>query len=142
MAIFNIFAAIAAASATVGAPVTADGKDVQVPAQIASHVPKNLRGYFLVFVVTPSEPKAMPPELFVRHQTYIRKQVEAGTIRLVGPISDGGRLRGMKIINAPSIEQARKIAEGDPAVQEKVLAVEVYPVTLPSLATLKIDYSH
>lgn len=132
-----LLAAVLSAS---GAPVAMDGNAVEVSPEIAAHVPKNLRGYFLVFVVNPPVPKSMSQELFVRHQAYLRKQIEAGIIRLVGPITDGGRLRGMKIVSAASIEEARKIAEGDPAVQEKVMAVEVHPVTLPSLTTLKIEY--
>src|SRR3712207_236591 len=73
-----------------------------VPPEIAPHIPKNLRPYFLVFLVNAGSPKPMAQELFVRHQAYIRQQVEAGTFRLVGPITDGGRLRGMMIVNAAS----------------------------------------
>jgi len=132
---------IAAAFLGGAAQTVADGNPVELPPEIAAHVPKNLRGYFLVFVVTPAQPKEMSEELFARHQAYLRKQIEAGTLRLVGPVTDGGRIRGMKIISAATIDDARKIAEGDPAVQEKVLDVEVHPVTLPSLSTLKIEYA-
>jgi uncharacterized protein YciI len=134
--------AILIAVALLGAEApTVDGTPAEVPPEIAALVPKNLRNYFLVFVVTPPQPKPMSGELFVRHQAYLRKQVEAGAIRLVGPVTNGNRIRGIKIISAASIDEARKIAEGDPAVQEDVLDVEVHPVTLPSLATLKIEYA-
>ena len=122
--------------------VPADGVDVQLPVEIASHVPSNLRGYFLVFLVNPPTPKDMPRELFLQHQAYIRKQVDAGVFKLVGPVSNHERIRGLKIVNAPTLERAREIAEGDPAVQAKVFGVEVYPATFPSLSGLKIEYPH
>ena len=138
--IASALSAAAMADGAASAPPLSDGIDVAIPAEVEPYVPANLRGYFLVFMVTPREPKPMSEELFVRHQAYIRRQIEAGVFKIVGPISNGGRLRGMKIVNAASIEDARKIAAGDPAVQEKVVDVEVYAVTLPSLATLRIEY--
>lgn len=134
-------AAAGAALATGQAPALTDGIDVQIPPQIAPHVPQNLRGYFVVFLVNPPVARDFPHELFLRHQAYIRRLVEAGVFKLVGPLTDGGRIRGMKIVSAASAEQARTIAEADPAVQAQVFAVEVHPATLPSLATLKIQYA-
>jgi uncharacterized protein YciI len=132
-----IFAAAMAAAA--GAPLP-DGLPVDLPAEIAAQVPENLRSYYLAFLTAPAEPKPMSSELFARHQAYIREQVEAGYVRLVGPISGSDHLRGMKIISAASADEARRIAEGDPAVREKVVGVEVYAVTLPSLAPVRITY--
>ena len=117
-----------------------DGHAVDLPAEIAAQVPANLRSYYLAFLTAPAEPKPMSSELFARHQAYIREQVEGGSIRLVGPISGSKHLRGMKVISAANAEDARRIAEGDPAVREKVLAVEVYEITLPSLGEFRIAY--
>lgn len=130
---------VAAIAAAVGPPPT-DGLEVSLPAEVAAQVPQNLRSYFLAFLTTPAKPKPMSSELFARHQAYIREQVEAGYIRLVGPISGSDHLRGMKIINAASADEARKIADGDPAVRENVVGVEVYAVTLPSLGAIRITY--
>ena len=130
---------LAATLAASDAPLT-NGLPVELPAEIAAQVPANLRSYYLAFLTAPAEPKPMSSELFARHQAYIREQVEAGSIRLVGPISGSKHLRGMKVISAASAEDARRIAEGDPAVREKVLAVEVYEVTLPSLGEFRIAY--
>jgi uncharacterized protein YciI len=140
MALLSLLTLVAVAMTTPAAPPQ-DGNDVQIPAEIAAHIPKNIRGYFLVFLVNPATPKDMPQELFLQHQAYLRQQVEAGTIKLVGPLTDGGRIRGMKIISAASAEQARATAEGDPAVKAGVFAVEVHPAMFPSLAGLKIEYS-
>lgn len=115
-------------------------QSADLPPEIAAHVPKNLRSYFVGFVVTPSIPRRMTNEIFVRHQAYIRKQIEAGVYHLVGPLTDGGRVRGLTILSASSIEDARAIVEADPAVQEHILDVEIHPAMLPSLASLKIEY--
>ena len=132
---------VLAATATALSPPPADGLPATVPAEIAAQVPQQLRSYFLAFLTSPAEPKPMSAELFARHQAYIRQQVEAGYVRLVGPISGHERLRGMKVISAATIEDARAVAAGDPAVQEGVLDVEVYGLTLPSLAGLTIRYA-
>ena len=139
MALLNVVGLMAAAlvSPDVAPP---DGSDVVLPAAIAAHVPKNLRGYYVVFLVNPPTPKDMSHELFLRHQAYLRKHVEAGVIKLAGPLTDDARIRGMKILSAPSAEAARAIAEGDPAVQAGVFAVEVHPAMFPSLGGLKIEY--
>ena len=121
-------------------PAIAEAPSVQVPPEIAAHVPTNLKSYFIAFKVDPEVSKEMPHELFVRHQAYLRSQVDAGVIHLVGPLTDRGRIRGVSILSAPSLEEARRIAEGDPAVQEKVLAVEVHPAVFPDLSSLKIVY--
>jgi uncharacterized protein YciI len=131
---------LAAAMATTADQPLPDGHPVDLPAEIASQVPENLRSYYLAFLTAPAEPKPMSNELFARHQAYIRQQVEAGHVRLVGPISGSNHLRGLKIISAASAEEARRIAEGDPAVREKVLEVEVYAITLPSLSGVRITY--
>jgi uncharacterized protein YciI len=113
---------------------------VEMPPEIAAHVPSDLRSYFVVFKVTPAIPKEMSSEIFERHQAYIREQIEKKVYQLVGPVTDGGRIRGMTILTASSIEEARKIVEADPAVQAKVLDIEVHPAVFPNLDSLKISY--
>jgi uncharacterized protein YciI len=137
----NVMLMLFAAAALGVSPPPANGLPAAVPADIAPHVPQNLRSYFLAFLTTPAEAKDMSAELFARHQAYIRKQVEAGYIRLVGPIAGHDRLRGMKLISAATLDDARAIAGGDPAVQAKVLDFEVYQVTLPSLEGFGIRYA-
>src|SRR5688500_13159298 len=72
------------------------------PPEIAPHVPRNIERYFVAFLVDNGEPKSMPHEMFIRHQAYIRTQVEKGIYRLVGPFTDNGRLRGTIILSAAS----------------------------------------
>jgi uncharacterized protein YndB with AHSA1/START domain/uncharacterized protein YciI len=110
------------------------------PPEFAAHIPMHVRSYFLVLKVNPAEPKEMSHDLFVRHQAYLRRQIEAGTYRLVGPVTDGGRIRGVSIIQAATADEARAIAEGDPAVKEGVFGIEVHPAMFPSLDSLRIEY--
>ena len=111
-----------------------------VPPEIAPHVPSDLRSYFVAFLLTPAEPRDMPFELFVGHQAHIRRQIEAGAYRLVVPFSDGGRIRGMVIVSAPSESAARALVEADPAVEAGVFAIELHPAVMPSLDSLRIEY--
>ena len=133
-----IFVALAVAG---GAPAAGQSAPaVTMPPEIAVHVPSDLRAYFIGFKVAPEVPKEMSPEVFERHQAYIREQVGKKVYHLVGPLTDGGRVRGVTILTASSLEEARRILEADPAVQAKVLAVEVHPAVFPNLDGLKINY--
>jgi uncharacterized protein YciI len=121
-------------------PAVAVAQAPAIPPEIQAHIPRDVRPYFLAFLVTPAEPRPMSRELFIRHQGYIRSQFEAGVYRLVGPVTDGGRIRGMVILSAASAEEAQRIVAGDPSVQEHVLDVEVHPAMFPSLDTLRVSY--
>ena len=110
------------------------------PPEIAAHVPRDLRSYFLAFFVTPQVPKEMSRDVFVRHQAYLREQTEKKVYHLFGPLTDGGKTRGIIILTAGSADEARAIVGADAAVQAGVLGVEVHPLVLPNLDGLKIDY--
>lgn len=113
---------------------------VEMPAEIAAHVPADLRSYFVAFKVTPAVPKEMSPEIFAQHQAYIREQIEKKVYQLVGPLTDGGRIRGMTILTAASADEAKAIAGADPAVRAGVLDIEVHPAVFPNLDSLIIAY--
>ena len=113
---------------------------VELTPEIAAHVPADLRSYFLVFKVTPAVPKPMSSEIFEKHQAYIRAQIEKKVYMLVGPVTDGGRVRGITILTAASADEARAIVGADPAVQAGILDIEVHPAVFPNLDSLKVDY--
>jgi uncharacterized protein YciI len=62
-----------------------------------------------------------------RHLANLRKMAEAGKLIVAGPFSDNGDLRGMLIFKVGSVEEARSLAEQDPAVQAGRLALELHP---------------
>ena len=132
---------LAAATALFAIPAAAEAPPApSLPPEVAAHVPADLRSYYIAFMVNPPEPKDMPHELFVRHQAYIRQKIDAGVFHLAGPLTDQGRIRGILVLSAPSLEEAHRIAGADPAVREGVLAIEVHPAILPNLGTLKVAY--
>jgi uncharacterized protein YciI len=61
------------------------------------------------------------------HLAHIRAMGESGKLLVAGPFSDGGDLRGMFIFRLDSLEEARALAEQDPAVQAGRLVLEWHP---------------
>lgn len=81
------------------------------------------------------------PDAFMRqHTAYLRSQVEAGKYLLVGPLTDDGQVRGIAVIRAASAEEAREIANGDPAIQSGRMAIEIHPGVLPDLGCVRFEY--
>lgn len=61
------------------------------------------------------------------HIAYGRRLIEEGKLILNGPMLDGGDLRGFSVFRVGSLEEARALAEADPAVQAGRLIAEVHP---------------
>lgn len=119
----------------------------QAPAEnpLAPYIPKNTKSYYIDLLMKKSPPAAEWPEnermeWMQKHLSYIRSQVEAGKFVLVGPILEESRLRGIAIVKADSLEEAQRIASGDPLVQAGKLEVEVHPIMLEDLSSVKFDY--
>ena len=132
----NVIAAVALMMA--GAAIA------QTPGEFpqGANVPKNMRPYFLCLLEKGEKwaPVQFADPAMQEHLAYIREQVEAGKFVVVGPALDDGRVRGMAIINATSMEEARKIAGADKMVQSGQLVVEIHPVMLEELSGLHIEY--
>jgi len=107
-----------------------------------ANIPKNMRAYFLCLLE--KGPKWTPVQFadptMQEHLAYIREQVEAGKFVVVGPALDQGRIAGMAIINATSIEEAKKIADADKMVQSGRLVAEIHPVMLVELSAVRMEY--
>jgi uncharacterized protein YciI len=89
---------------------------------LAPYIPMNLKPYYLDVLLLKDTPNTAQPEAdrtqrMQAHLAYIREQVERGNIVLVGPLQEENRLRGIAIIKAGSLEEAQRIASGDPMVQ-------------------------
>jgi len=61
------------------------------------------------------------------HMANIRKMAETGKLVVAGPFEDDGDLRGMFLFNVGSVEEARAMAEADPAIQSHRLVLELHP---------------
>jgi uncharacterized protein YciI len=107
-----------------------------------ANIPKNMKPYFLCLLEKGEKwtPVQFADPAMQEHLAYIREQVEAGKFVVVGPVLDQGRIGGMAIINAASIEEARKIADADKMVQSGRLVAEIHPVMLVDLSGLHTEY--
>lgn len=56
----------------------------------------------------------------------IRRLAAEGKLTLAGPFQDAGDLRGLFVLDAASIEEARALCATDPAIQAGRLRAEVY----------------
>jgi len=61
------------------------------------------------------------------HMANIRKMGATGKLLIAGPFEDGGDLRGMFIFRTATPEEARSMAEQDPAVKAGRLVLEWHP---------------
>lgn len=121
------------------------GAQTPVENPLAPYIPKNMKPYYLDLLVKSDKPEtaatpAEEAERMRKHLAYIRSQVEAGKFVLVGPLTEDNRIRGIAVIQAASLEEAQRVASGDPAVQSGHLAVEVHPILLEDLAGVRFDF--
>ena len=123
------------------------GLAAQTPPPPYKDIPQNMKQYFVGFLVEGAkapQPQAAnePDPLVAKHLAYIRSQVEAGKFLLVGPFLDKDRIRGMAIVNAASVEEARQILNGDPMVKSGRMTIEVHPAMLPDVSAVRVDYAN
>ena len=111
------------------------------PPQV-KNVPRNLKPYFLGLLEkgprwneTDGSETLLPQQL-----AFLRAQIESRKYLVAGPVMDEDRYAGMMIIAAPNLMEARRIASEDPGVKTGRLTVELHPVFLPSLDSLKVEY--
>jgi uncharacterized protein YciI len=122
----------------------AGGAVAQTPGEFpqGANIPKNMKPYFLCLLEKAEKwaPVQFADPAMQEHLAYIREQVEAGEFVVVGPALDQGRIGGMAIINAASMEEAQRIANADKMVQSGHLTAEIHPVMLVDLSALHIEY--
>jgi uncharacterized protein YciI len=72
------------------------------------------------------------PGLQEAHMGHIRDMAASGKLVIAGPFAVDGELRGVFVFKVASIDEARKLAEADPAVRAGRLAVDLHPWMVPS----------
>ncbi|WP_316736535.1 YciI family protein [Pedobacter aquatilis] len=89
-----------------------------------------MKMYVLVMLKTgsnTSETKAKTDSLFAGHMTNMGKMVEMNKLIVAGPMGKNDKnYRGIFILNAKSIEEAKQLLESDPSIKAKVLEAELY----------------
>ncbi len=89
-----------------------------------------MQQYFLVFLQrgdTKIEDKEKAQKVQQAHLEYLGGLYEQGYICMNGPFGDDGHIRGATLYRVAKLEDAKRLAEGDPAVQAGSLKVEIHP---------------
>ena len=66
------------------------------------------------------------------HMAHIGEMAATGKLVGAGPFSDGGQLRGVFVFKVASMEEAKALAEADPAVKAGRLSVDLHAWTGPA----------
>lgn len=87
-----------------------------------------MKKYVMVFLKTGSAtnvPKSKSDSAFAGHMQNINHLAETGKLVVAGPFFKNDKYRGIFILNADSIEEGRRLVETDPAVQAKLLDMDL-----------------
>lgn len=102
-----------------------------VGAQVRAGTPYEMTTYYLALLYRgPNSTGQATPEtqrIQEEHMANIRRMAEAGKLILAGPFSDNGNLRGIFVFRVGSLEEAKALADADPAVKAGRLAPEIHP---------------
>ncbi|MFI5272151.1 MAG: YciI family protein [Ktedonobacterales bacterium] len=79
-----------------------------------------------------SEKSAELDELQARHQAHIRSLVASGAKIAAGPVEDESDIHGFSIFRTATLDEARALAEADPAVQAGRFIVELHAWRTPT----------
>jgi uncharacterized protein YciI len=66
-------------------------------------------------------------KLMEGHMAHMRRTHETGKLIVAGPIADDGNLRGILVYRTETLQEAKSLAEADPAVAAGRLKVELHP---------------
>ena len=119
-----------------------DAGKPQREGRMPSDIPRNLKPYFLCFLVkgeqwdNPDGAEALMPAQLA----FLREQIEWRRYKVAGPVTDGGEVVGFSILEAASAEAALALAQSDPAVIAGRVSVRILPVILPALDSLKVEF--
>ena len=105
--------------------------------------PTNMKKYFLVLVMEGEHKPTSDAEheaLKQQHLAFVHRQIEAGKFLLVGPALDDSHLRGICVVNASTVDEAKQAWADDPFVKGGETTLEVHPVMLPDLSSIHIDF--
>lgn len=89
-----------------------------------------MQKYFVVFLKagpTRSQNEEEAAEIQKQHLAHLSGLYDAGHTSITGPFAGDGEIRGIVVFNTPTLEQAKELAEQDPAVKAGRLVVEVHP---------------
>ncbi|NVO18140.1 MAG: hypothetical protein HXX13_00475 [Bacteroidetes bacterium] len=90
----------------------------------------DMKQYFMVFLSkgpNRSQDSITAAKIQEAHLNNISRLFEEKKLVLAGPFLDDGEVMGIFILDVPTVEEARKVTETDPAVQAGRLKMEIRP---------------
>lgn len=122
---------VAFVSLLVAPPAWCQGAPAEEELAAQAAPPMEFDTYQLVLLKRPAEPTEYPPEraqeIQAAHLGHLTRMAREGHLVAAGPFGDqeDESLRGLALYRVGSLEEARRLAEQDPAVQAGRLEVEV-----------------
>lgn len=89
-----------------------------------------MKTYYMVFLKKGpdrSQDSATSAKLQNAHLAHLDKMHAEGKLCIAGPFLDNGEIRGICVYTVASAEEAKRLAESDPAVKAGRLIVEIHP---------------
>lgn len=89
-----------------------------------------MKTYYLVFLKKGpkrDQDSATSTKIQSGHMAHLNKMYLEEKMDLAGPMMNDGDIRGICVYNVASMEEAKKLAESDPAVVSGRLIVEILP---------------
>jgi uncharacterized protein YciI len=73
-----------------------------------------------------SQDEETADKLQTAHLKNIQRLAAEGKLLLAGPFLDNGNVRGIYIFNVPTLDEAEKLTQTDPAIQAGSLVMELH----------------
>ena len=89
-----------------------------------------MKTYYLVFLkkgTNRTQDSATVTKIQEQHMAHLTKMHADKKMCLAGPLMDNGDIRGICVYNTATLEEAKNLAESDPAVVSGRLQVEIHP---------------
>jgi uncharacterized protein YciI len=89
-----------------------------------------MKTYYLVFLLkgpNRGQDSTEAAKIQEAHLAHLTKMYNEGKMAIAGPLLDDQDLRGICVYDVKTLEEAKALAEADPAVKTGRLKVEVHP---------------
>lgn len=107
------------------------GQPLAVPKRGQPPNPEMMQTYYFVLLYRGEHARELPPDsanaIQAGHMANIQRLHDEKKMVLAGPFTDDTDLRGVFILNAASMEEARQLCDSDPAIQAGRLRAEIHP---------------